>query len=380
VLIVTGEQGSAKSSFVRVLRSLIDPNSAGQRSLPRDDRDLFIAANNGHVLSFDNVSGLPAWISDTLCRLSTGGGYATRELYSDAAETLFDAMRPIALNGIEDIASRPDLAERALFLTLTPISETARKTEKALNADLDAVRPGLLGALLDAVSTGLRRLPDTKLDYLPRMADFAIWATACGDSTLWPEGGLMSALNANRASAINDVIESDPVANAIREFMQAEWSSNEPKWEGNAKTLLDALNKIAGEVAVKSRTWPGTPRALSGRVTRAATSLRAIGIDISHRKSGDRKFVISRTEKAGIFALQPPAPPERAETGRSVEGGSPSHTAHAGEPSVRHPESTALPPAKETKESAMSGDRGGTGAKLPTPSEADKTPGGGGWI
>jgi hypothetical protein len=76
VLVLSGEQGSAKSTFCAVLRALIDPNTAPLRALPREDRDLFIAATNGHVLAFDNVSGLPAWISDTLCRLATGGGFA----------------------------------------------------------------------------------------------------------------------------------------------------------------------------------------------------------------------------------------------------------------------------------------------------------------
>jgi hypothetical protein len=92
--------------------SLIDPNTAPLRALPREDRDLFIAATNGHVLAFDNVSGLPPWISDTLCRLATGGGFAVRQLYTDQDEILFDAVRPVILNGIEDIITRPDLADR----------------------------------------------------------------------------------------------------------------------------------------------------------------------------------------------------------------------------------------------------------------------------
>jgi len=75
VIVLSGEQGSAKSTFSAILRALLDPNTAPLRALPREDRDLFIAASNGHVLAFDNVSGLPAWISDTLCRLATGGGF-----------------------------------------------------------------------------------------------------------------------------------------------------------------------------------------------------------------------------------------------------------------------------------------------------------------
>jgi hypothetical protein len=177
VIVLSGEQGSAKSTFSAILRALLDPNTARLRALPREDRDLFIAASNGHVLAFDNVSGLPAWISDTLCRLATGGGFAMRQLYTDQDEILFDAARPVILNSIEDIVTRPDLADRAIFLTLEPIPEERRRPEAELWADFEAERPRILGVLLDAVMQGLRRLPETRLEKLPRMADFALWAT-----------------------------------------------------------------------------------------------------------------------------------------------------------------------------------------------------------
>ena len=89
VIVLSGEQGSAKSTFSAILRALLDPNTAPLRALPREDRDLFIAASNGHVLAFDNVSTLSAWLSDTLCRLATGGGFAVRQLYTDQDEILF---------------------------------------------------------------------------------------------------------------------------------------------------------------------------------------------------------------------------------------------------------------------------------------------------
>jgi hypothetical protein len=60
ILALSGEQGSAKSTFSAILRKLADPNKAPLRALPREDRDLFIAAGNAHILAFDNVSGTPA--------------------------------------------------------------------------------------------------------------------------------------------------------------------------------------------------------------------------------------------------------------------------------------------------------------------------------
>ncbi|MHC2626350.1 hypothetical protein ACVIW2_008382 [Bradyrhizobium huanghuaihaiense] len=206
VIALAGEQGSAKSTFSAILRSLLDPNSAPLRALPREDRDLFIAASNSHVLAFDNVSGLPAWISDTLCRLATGGGFAVRQLYTDHDEVLFDATRPVILNGIEEIVTRPDLADRALFLTLQPIPEELRRPERELWAAFEAERPKILGALLDALVVGLKRMPETRLPKLPRMADFALWATAC-ETAIWSAGTFMSAYVGNLAGITNEILD-----------------------------------------------------------------------------------------------------------------------------------------------------------------------------
>jgi hypothetical protein len=280
VIVLSGEQGSAKSTFSAVLRALLDPNTAPLRALPREDRDLFIAASNGHVLAFDNVSGLPGWISDTLCRLATGGGFAVRQLYTDQDEVLFDAARPVILNGIEEIVTRPDLADRAVFLTLEPISEERRRPEQELWASFEAERPRILGVLLDAVVEGLKRLPGTRLERLPRMADFALWATAC-ETALWSAGTFWSAYCGNREEAVEGVIDADPIAAAVRAVM-----TTRTVWTGTASELLGALGETAGERVAKSKTWPDGPRALAGRLRRAATFLRKIGIEISFGREG----------------------------------------------------------------------------------------------
>jgi len=139
---------------------------------------------NGHVLAYDNLSGLPSWLSDALCRLASGGSFAIRRLYTDCDEVLFQAARPAVLNGIEDVVSRSDLADRAIFLALEPIADERRRTERQLWREFEVVRPRILGALLDAAAHGLRRLPQVRLERSPRMADFALWATAC-ETAFW---------------------------------------------------------------------------------------------------------------------------------------------------------------------------------------------------
>ncbi|MFG1290318.1 hypothetical protein [Xanthobacter versatilis] len=312
VIVLSGEQGSAKSTFSAILRALLDPNTAPLRALPREDRDLFIAASNGHVLAFDNVSGLPAWISDTLCRLATGGGFAVRQLYSDQDEVLFDAARPVILNGIEDIVTRPDLADRAVFLTLEPIPEDRRRPEQELWSAFEAERPRLLGVLLDAVAKGISELPHTRLEKLPRMADFAMWATAC-ETALWPSGTFWTAYCGNRDDAVDGVIDADPVASVVRALMQAQ-----TEWTGTASDLLGALAEMAGERVAKSKTWPDSPRALAGRLRRAATFLRKIGVDICFEREGR-----ARTRMIRITIAGNPASPETRGTRPSASSAPP---------------------------------------------------------
>jgi hypothetical protein len=254
ILVLSGEQGSAKSTFSSMLRSLLDPNTAPLRALPRDTHELFIAANSGHLLAFDNVSGLPPLLSDTLCRLSTGGGFSVRRLFTDQDEVLFEAVRPVILNGIEEFVTRPDLADRAVFLTLEPIPEEKRRPESELWASFEAERPRLLGALLDSVVEGLKRLPDTHLKKLPRMADFALWATAC-ETEFWSPGTFEAAYNSNRDEAIDVVLEADPIGAAIVALTAARTI-----WTGTATDLLATLSQMGGRVFSSQRVGPGTLR------------------------------------------------------------------------------------------------------------------------
>ena len=319
VLCLAGEHGAAKSTFTAVLRRLIDPNSAPLRALPREDRDLFIAANNAHLLAFDNVSHLPDWISDTLCRLATGGGFATRQLYSDQDEALFDAMRPVILNGIEDVVIRPDLADRSIFLNLQNIADDKRKAEKEFWSEFEAAHPRILGALLDGAAVGLRQLPTTQLAKMPRMADFARWSAAC-ETAYWEAGTFAKAYGQNRDDAVGAVIEADTIATAVQNFMaerpdlkQQKQSSLIPvdrtQWTGTAADLLGALKMAVGEEKAKHKEWPSTPRALSSRLRRAAGTLRKVGNEITFdRDPGGKRRTITIKEKEAQFASQPSPP------------------------------------------------------------------------
>jgi hypothetical protein len=281
LLAISGEQGSAKSVLSKLLKALIDPNVAPVRALVREERDLVIAANNSHVLAFDNLSNLSHTLSDAFCRLATGASFGLRQLYTDQDEVLFQAARPILLNSIEDVISRPDLGDRAIFLTLPPIADRDRRPERPFWQDFETARPCILGSLLDAAAHGLGKLPGIHLGQLPRMADFALWATAC-ETAFWPAGTCARAYEANRRAAIEDLIEADPVAARVREIM-----ASRDTWIGSASDLLRAgVDSQGNALSAAAISWPKNPRVLAGRLRRSQTFLRVLGIDVDFRREG----------------------------------------------------------------------------------------------
>ncbi|NLH82850.1 MAG: hypothetical protein GX458_18695 [Phyllobacteriaceae bacterium] len=294
VLVFSGEQGTGKSTVSRLVRSLVDPNAAPIRAVPKDDRDLVVGAVNSHVLALDNLSSVPAWLSDALCRLSTGGGFASRTLHSDRDETVLQAMRPIILNGIPSLTDRPDLASRAVTVRLRPIAETERRTEAEFWDDWSTVAPRVLGALLDGLSTGLRRLASVRLEKTPRMADFARFATACEPGLGFETGSFMAAYAANLADTTETTFEADPVAVAIRDMIRAAYPSG---WHGTPSELFAALNLRVDEGIKRLRLWPQSPASLGNRIDRIAPVLRAQGFIVERKHSGVRTISIAPAPK-----------------------------------------------------------------------------------
>lgn len=305
LLVLQGEQGSAKSTTVRVLRSVVDPAVEPLRAPPRDERDLAIAASGNWVPALDNLSGVRPWLSDALCRLATGGGFATRELYSDDREVIFSQKRPVILNGIDSLAVAGDLRDRSLVIELPPIPPDKKRTERKFYRELESVGPQVLGALLDAVSAALCNLDKVDLEELPRMADFAVWVSAAEETLPWESGAFLEAYAGNRADADEGALDNDPVAVAVGDLMEGRG-----EWSGTATELYAALAELVDEEVRRSRAWPSAPNSLSNRMKRIAPSLREAGIEYEdERMSGGGRTRTKSLKK--IPEKDRPGRPER---------------------------------------------------------------------
>jgi hypothetical protein len=305
ILIIAAGQGGGKTSATRFLRSLIDPYTADTRSVPKDERDLFVAASNNWILAYDNLDYITNELSDALCRLSTGAAYTTRALFTNADETILQAKRPIILNGIGEIANRPDLLDRAVIVHLKEIDENRRIPESELNEKFNESAPLFMGALFEAASRGLANIQTLKLDRTPRMADFALWATAC--ETVVQRGEFLKWYFSNRDNVKKEALNADPVAMGIIEFM-----SKCDTWTGTASDLLTALDTI---VIHRGKHFPAEASVLSKRLKRIAPLLNNAGIFIENdRVNTTRHLTITRVKTineefavTGVTAVTLPA-------------------------------------------------------------------------
>jgi hypothetical protein len=284
ILAWSGEQGTGKSFASRIMRRLIDPCGDDLMQPPREDRDLIAAARNNHVLAFDNLSSVSGELADSLCRLATGGDIGGRSLYTNDDSAAFAAQRPLLLNGIPDLASRGDLASRTLFVRLSPIRQ--RRPEAELWEAFNAVAPGILGALLDALSAALAclpaiRLPEDSADF--RMADFALLAKAAEPALGWRSDAALNALRRNMRGAASMLADLDPVAIVIRDLIEDQPTR---RFAGLVSGLYARLNSIADPEMKRAPGWPKGPPKLGEHLRRIAPSLRAVGIAFSEARSG----------------------------------------------------------------------------------------------
>lgn len=279
LLAITGLQGSAKSSTHDKIRQLIDPNTANLRPAPKNREDIFVSAGCNWNVSFENVSNLSHEMQDAICTLATGGGYATRTLYTNSEETIINVMRPVIINSIPTVITAQDLTDRVIAIEAPPI--TAYKADSEIQKEWEQLKPAIFGALLDLFVATLAKLPVAKSDDKIRMADF----TKLGEAMMMAQGheaGEFTRLYAeNRSESIAKSLESSPVAVAICEMADSYAGESTLIYQGTMGSLLEKLtqNKTYGE------SLPRSPRALSDSLKRQSPALLAHGItiNISHK-------------------------------------------------------------------------------------------------
>ncbi len=290
ILILVSEHGSGKTTLMKILRLLIDPNEAPIRGIPKNEHDLAIAASNGLIIALDNLSTMPAWLGDALCRLSTGGSFSTRRLYSDSDEILLRCHRPVVMSGSAEIATRADILDRAIVIDLPPITNEGRKEEAEILRSVERDRPVILAWLLETLAGALWLGNCKRLAGLPRMADFVALMAAAEEVLGWETGSFQATFEANASESHEIALDQSSIARTLLSIIP---------FEGTMTELLYAATAMLPEELRRSRDWPQSVSSFGNALRRIIPSLRKTGIQVCFaRKAGGNRDRIVTVYKA----------------------------------------------------------------------------------
>lgn len=335
ILILYGQQGSSKSTIAKVIRRICDPNVAPLRSNPRGEDDFCVMAMNNRLVVLDNLSFIPDWFSDALCRMATGGTSAKRKNYSDNEEVLISYSNPGIINGVVDVARRPDLLDRGLLIDL-PVIENRISSSEFWTAFED-VASTVFGGLLNALVHALRN-PCSNRDDLPRMAEFAKFVMAAepelrrqwncyAPSTehadeSWAEGDFLAAYEQNIDKASAQAAEQVPWIPYLELLVDRQGG----QLEMSASQLLNALKNAAdaaNESTYRGTGWPQSAPAMGNALQRHIPVLNERGLTVERKRQngGNRERIWHILRDAELQTSGPVAETPDSDDGSGFDPG-----------------------------------------------------------
>ncbi len=284
--VLYGEKGAAKTTTLKMIKAIIDPSIIQVVTFPKDINELVQLLSHHYFCGFDNITAIPNWISDTLCRAVTGEGLSKRRLYTDDEDVIYTFKSCIGINGINVVASREDLLDRCILLELQRILPELRKEDAVIWEDFNRAVPGILGGIFTTLSKALQIYPTVTLKKNNRMADFTRWGVAIAKALGGSESDFLMQYEENVRIQNQEAIAANPIAEAVVHFM-----GNIDYWKGKSSELLCLLEEIMQKerIGAKSSSLPKSGNTLTKKLNAVKSNLAAVGIrfEVLHTPEGN---------------------------------------------------------------------------------------------
>ena len=309
--VVYGSEGSAKTSFHKILREIIAPSIMSVLTLPKGSDQIVQMIDHHYFVPLDNLSGskdndaLNMWLSDFLCKIVTGQSFSKRALYTNDDDKIYTFRRKVGINGINNVATNPDLLRRAILYELPDILDGAHKTEEELNNNMRNMLPDVLGTIFDVLSLSFTEYEKITRTGFGDMADFEKWGCAVANVLGIGEEAFMLEYNRNRGMRHLEALDNSLVGSmliSLLDMPETEGASelwNKGYIELGPSALLEHLSKRAESLGVKTnvREWPKSPISLGKKLKRLKQTLKKVGITIDKdRNTKGNLYTIKRKD------------------------------------------------------------------------------------
>ena len=305
VSLLHGPHGSAKSSALRYKRELMDPAEVPLQAPPRDVAEFVQIASHNRNLFLDNLSSLPPWLSDGLSRFCTGDGFVKRRLYTDDDDVVYKPRGVGGITGINLVVTAADLLDRSFVYQLQPIPEQDRRSEREMDAEFEAIKPKLLGAMFDALAGAMTVKDGIQPPKLPRLADYALWGCAVAVAIGYTEDEYWAAIDANSRTQTNEALDASPVAQAVCALMV-----DKESWTSTPSELLTALNTVAEreKIDTTAKAWPKDAAWVTRRLNLVVPNLAQVGITFTSKGEGNQRRITITSSGNAVYAVSGVSP------------------------------------------------------------------------
>jgi hypothetical protein len=307
-MLVHGSKGSAKSTFMRMLKDIVEPGKPPLLTLHYRSEEIIQQLAHNYFSVYDNTKYVPKWLSDEVCKAVTGIGQTKREIYTVDNDKVYEYKHCLVFNGINLAFSEPDVLDRSIIIHLNEIDDKDRMTEEDILQEFKILKPYILKVIFDTLPRAMGIKDDVKnrlkkTGGIPRMSDYVVWAEAISQALGNKEGDFLDAYYENLSFQNQEVIESSSVAKIVFEFME-----DKTEWNGSITELyliLTSMLSDKNERLTRSKGWPNSANSLSRKINELASTLKKKGIEISHsydNKSKSRVMRITNIEKISLLS------------------------------------------------------------------------------
>ena len=285
ILVLSGGQGTSKSTTSKKIKSIVDPADTDVMSIPDKEDSLYASLSSSYLVAYDNITNISQAFSDIFCISVTKGTVSKRKLYSDNSLVDIRLDANIILNGIDEIIKKSDLAERCNIIYLDRI--TKRLTEKKVWAEFDSIKPRLLGSIFNAVAEGLNYVDEMNkaITELPRMADFTVYGAAMIKAVHLDHEAFLKQYTGNTTQLISDTATNDSFVLLIQKFLE----SKNGNWKAEPSMLLEQLRDYSKRNLLGMERY--NPNTLSRKLTAIETNLSALGITCKRERVKSKRFI-----------------------------------------------------------------------------------------
>lgn len=282
---VTGllaEHGSAKTTTAKRLVELVDPSTVEVRCPPKDLDQWVTAAAGSWVVALDNLSTVPDWLSDAICRAATGDGNVKRELYSDDDLSVFNFRRSVIITGIDVGGLNGDLADRLVPIKLHAIENRLNETD--LEYEWESDRSEVFGGLLNLAAKVQHKLGTLEKISLPRMADFG--RVLASVDMLTGSKGMQRYSESGKRMMADSALSNSFIARIVESRYDTKDSAR------SANEILSEITPGGSDYPID---WPKKSRFVSTLLTKYAPAMRQLGWTVNNDDGQNKDNAIKWT-------------------------------------------------------------------------------------